>query len=139
MSVLRLLANTFALVGATLLVMPGCAGRANKHLWGDPSLAAHYKKVATDLEYPDLHCDTPLETINAITPWSVGEQTNPEYWDVTLAEAIQLAMANTRVLRDLGGQVIQSPGCGTRQLWPANSHWRAKMRSMSAANTVGLT
>jgi outer membrane protein TolC len=32
------------------------------------------------------------------------------YWDVTLDDAIQLALSNASVLRDLGGRLIQAPG-----------------------------
>src|SRR3954454_22043782 len=34
---------------------------------------------------------------------------NIEYWDLTIEEAIQLALANSSVLRDLGGLIVQSP------------------------------
>src|SRR5690606_19837581 len=32
-----------------------------------------------------------------------------EYWNLTLQEAIQIALTNSSVLRDLGGTILQSP------------------------------
>jgi hypothetical protein len=43
------------------------------------------------------------------TPFSLDDQNSVEYWNVTLDETIQMALANSAVLRDLGARIIQSP------------------------------
>ena len=34
---------------------------------------------------------------------------NREYWNLSLAEVIEIALANSQVLRDLGGVVVRAP------------------------------
>ncbi len=46
---------------------------------------------------------------------TIDEQGEPEYWDITLEEVIAHAMANSQVLRDLGGTVLSSPQSMTTQ------------------------
>ncbi|MEM6471158.1 MAG: TolC family protein [Planctomycetota bacterium] len=43
----------------------------------------------------------------------------PEPWDLTIDQAIQIALANSTVLRSLGAQVIQSPGATPTIYTPA--------------------
>ncbi len=38
-----------------------------------------------------------------------SDSTTVQYWDLTLDQAIQMALANSTVLRDLGARIIQSP------------------------------
>lgn len=51
----------------------------------------------------------------ATQPFSLRGASSPDWtppasWDMTIDEAIQMALANSTVLRDLGAQVLQSPG-----------------------------
>ena len=43
-------------------------------------------------------------------PLLVDENSPPPAWDLSLAEAVQLGLENSKVLRDLGGSVLRTPG-----------------------------
>jgi outer membrane protein TolC len=40
---------------------------------------------------------------------TLANPTEPEYWDVSLEEVVHLALAQSQVLRDLGGAVLRAP------------------------------
>ncbi|MCA8994247.1 MAG: TolC family protein [Planctomycetaceae bacterium] len=67
-----------------------------------------YVDKATRINYPEV--DLPLdERVNfAVEPRRLSRDEKDEVWDVSLAEAIQLALANSRVIRS-SGQFL-SPG-----------------------------
>lgn len=53
--------------------------------------------------------------LGSVSPFSVRDHSQPEWgppqpWELTVDEAIQIALANSTVLRDLGARVIQTPG-----------------------------
>ena len=81
-----------------------------------------YEAVASEIEYP-AESDATLAATDASVaspqPWTLSTQGTPEYWDVTLEQAIQIALSNSRVLRDLGGAVVRSPGTTRTALDPA--------------------
>jgi len=78
-----------------------------KHVDGD---LAHYKGVATEIEYPDVETERLDDVANAKQPFSLvnSDPKNMEIWDLTLEEAMRLALANNKVMRSIGGQ-IQGP------------------------------
>jgi outer membrane protein TolC len=101
-------------VAFTAIWLAGCAARHDiKFNAADCATSAcpdseHYTRVATDLEYPDLH--QPCSPPEAIAPPIVlSTDHEPAYWNIRLEEAVHLALANNRVLRDLGGTVLRSP------------------------------
>lgn len=51
--------------------------------------------------------DDPL--IRPVTLRTLEEQGEPEYWEVSLNEIVSHAMANSKVLRDLGGTILSAP------------------------------
>src|SRR5262245_57311836 len=67
-----------------------------------------YACVATQIEYPDADQPVPPPVAETLPPHTINDQGPPEYWPLRLEEAIQLALANSRVMRDLGGRVISS-------------------------------
>jgi outer membrane protein TolC len=103
--------RTIVAVLTTSLVMPaGCQWRRDAAFHGAPE--ACYDKVATQIEYP---AESPCTQSNAdpsidsSPPVTLSADTKPNYWDVSLQEVIQLALANSEVLRDLGGAVVRAP------------------------------
>jgi outer membrane protein TolC len=73
---------------------------------------AHYKQVAKTVEHSQL--DTPpSEYAFSPQPRTIDYNAAPrqahEWWDMTLDEAIQTAVARSSVLRDLGGTIVRSP------------------------------
>ncbi len=76
-----------------------------KHVDGD---LAHYKGVATEIEYPDVDSDRLGDVADAKPPFSLLNNDAKEIWNLTLEEAMQLALTNNKVMRNIGGQ-IQGP------------------------------
>jgi len=97
-------------LAATLLIAVGC-NLVGPNRSYDSELA-HYKQIAKTVEHPQL--DTPPSE-NAFTPeprtidHSGAPQQPQEWWDMSLDEAIQTAVARSSVLRDLGGTIVRTP------------------------------
>src|SRR5689334_2775310 len=68
-----------------------------------------FQSFSTSIEYPDAA--TPLSEDLLLTPPPMTALRNDPtaYRDLKLEEAIQIALANAKVLRDLGGQLIRTP------------------------------
>lgn len=92
---------------ATAMALPGCAWRGNSFNF-DPELA-HYQEVATQIEFPDVESASYPEAATGEAPITIENAVPTAYWDLTLEDAIQSALQHSRVLRDLGGLVLQSP------------------------------
>lgn len=111
---------TMLLAGAMLLPS-GCLWQ-NKQKFEACVPAGTYERVASDIEYPlESEC-TVMNTdpsVNAPHPWTIDTQGTPEYWDITIEETIQLALANSKVMRDLGGAVVRAPLATRTTLDPA--------------------
>ena len=69
---------------------------------------SHYQDLAGRIEYPDVHSATLDPGMTAAPPMSVN-RTDQEPWPLTPDQAVQIALANSTILRELGGQVLQSP------------------------------
>jgi hypothetical protein len=81
-----------------------------------------YEQVASEIEYPAESACTQMnadESISSPAPWTLQTQGTPQYWDMSLEEAIQVTLANSRVLRDLGGSVVRAPASTRTTLDPA--------------------
>jgi outer membrane protein TolC len=81
-----------------------------------------YEQVASEIEYPAETACTAAEADESLAsphPWTINTGGTPEYWDISLAEVIQLALSNSRVLRDLGGAVVRTPGATRTAVDPA--------------------
>jgi outer membrane protein TolC len=70
---------------------------------------SHYKGMATDIDYPDVESDRIDDVANAKDPLTLSNPEVTEIWDVTLEEAMRTALANSKVLRNLGG-LLFTPG-----------------------------
>ncbi len=92
---------------ATML-LGGCRPQQPFYLFNDGDFS-HYIDQATELENPDIEETTLDEVRHAIKPFSL---TNPPpedaIWDLELKDAIRYALANSKVMRSIGGQ-IQGP------------------------------
>jgi outer membrane protein TolC len=89
-----------------LVVVAGC--RSERRRWAFHS-PADSSAVGLQIEYPDLDACLDTETPETNAPLTIDQSVPPEFWDVTLEEAIQLALERSKVLADLGGSVLRSP------------------------------
>src|SRR5262249_10404302 len=81
-----------------------------------------YEQVATEIEYPNESACTQMntdESVSAPKPWTIDTQGMPNYWDMSLEEAIQITLTNSRVLRDIGGSVVRAPASTRTSFDPA--------------------
>lgn len=97
----------------------GCNLRGRANLDDFEVEPAPYIQAATSIEYPDL--ETPVNTGISLTPRpaTLTAECPLTYWDLTLEEAIQFALANSKVFRDLGGTIVRSPGSTRSTFDPA--------------------
>ncbi len=104
-------ANTvLRLLGMTSLVVCGCLRHA-----ATPSSAigeidtSHYQQLAKQIEFPDH--PTPSDDLLAATPapLSLATAESQDYLGLSLEETMHLALANSPVLRELGGTVLRTP------------------------------
>jgi outer membrane protein TolC len=94
------------LVAIPLLAFPGCM-LAKRDVTFEKDLG-HYETVATEIEYPNVAAPSDDCLVYGPEPRSLGDP-EPDYWDMTLQEAIELALANSEVMRNIGGALLNAP------------------------------
>ena len=77
------------------------------HLLG-PGDLSHYKDVATEIDYPDVHTQTLDEVHGAQPPLTLANSENFDMWDLTLEEVTRITLANSQVIRQLGGRIADN-------------------------------
>ena len=78
-----------------------------------------YRAIATQIEYPSGNQSSGSREWASLEPLTLTTETEPEYWDVELEQVIQLALSQTKVLRDLGGTIVRSPSSASTYWDPA--------------------
>jgi outer membrane protein TolC len=92
----------------TLVALTGCQPQQPFYFFENGDMA-HYKGMATEVEYPDLQeCSSP-EVDGSIQPYSLRNRDAKEPTDLKLEEAIHIALTNNKVMRSIGGQVTAPP------------------------------
>lgn len=97
---------------AALMAVPGGCSWPGKRTFVNSAPSGEYERVASQIEFPAESACTQMkadESLAAAPPWTIDAQGTPQYWDVTLEEVIQLTLANSRVMRDVGGAVVRAP------------------------------
>src|SRR5687768_15897116 len=84
------------------VALVGCKGKQFYFLHENDH--RYYQGFATEIEYPDVEQPLALPATDTLPPRTLADQGPPEYWPLRLEEAIQMALANSRVMRDLGGR-----------------------------------
>ncbi|MBN2293137.1 MAG: TolC family protein [Pirellulales bacterium] len=95
-----------------LIVAIGCQPQQPFYLFEDGDLS-HYKGMATDIEVPDADIDTLADVCKASAPLTLKNTEPTEIWELSLEEAVQTALANSKVMRSLGA-VAGDPDSLTR-------------------------
>ncbi|MCH7725555.1 MAG: TolC family protein [Planctomycetes bacterium] len=68
-----------------------------------------FSGVSTEIEYPDVEAANYGDVATTPPPFTFAEPGLGDYWDLSLQDAIHMALKNSKVLRDLGGAILQSP------------------------------
>lgn len=100
-----------ALLTIGLAAMVGCHP-LQPFYFGEDGDLSHYLDVATQLEEPDVVVERLAEVDSAAPPLMVGaaDLKDLKEWNLTLEDAIQIALANSKIIRTLGGRVGQVEG-----------------------------
>lgn len=103
-SIHRQIRTMTALVMSALVPLSGCQPAQPFFYKVDDSLS-HYMDVATDIEYPDVEQESLSEVQNAQSPLTIANSDNFEMWDLSLREVTRITLANSQVMRQLGGRI----------------------------------
>ena len=82
------------------LMASGCHPTQPFYFLEDGDLS-HYVDSATQIEQPDVEEPRLDEVHTTKAPLTLNQTETQEIWDLTLEEAVNFALANSRVMRDL--------------------------------------
>lgn len=95
-------ATSLLLCGLTLC--SGCTPIQPFYFKEDGDLS-HYMDVATNIEYPDVNAQPIADVANAQEPLTLANAQDFKMWDLSLEEVVRLTLANSTVVRNLGGRI----------------------------------
>jgi len=81
--------------------LAGCAQSRNRHYLGDTELQ-YYKQSATAIEYPNVDEPTDSVALLSLKPPTVRDPSTQQIWELSLAEAVQMAISNSKIIRSRG-------------------------------------
>jgi outer membrane protein TolC len=85
-----------------LVLLTGCHPTQPFYLQSDGDLS-HYVDKATEMEYPDVHTESLPDTTECLAPMTVSSPDFKEVWDLTLEGCVNIALQNSKTIRNLGG------------------------------------
>jgi outer membrane protein TolC len=97
----------WAILTSLMIGLTGCRPQQPFYLREDGDLS-HFLDKATDIEYPDVEASTLAEVTESLPPYTLENLEFASYWDLTLEEALQTALCNSKVFRSLGGRFVSS-------------------------------
>lgn len=86
----------------------GCSPN-RKFVFNEPSGASYHQDFATQIEYPNVKSCLSPESATSAAPLTTDNPSDIPAWEMTLDDAIKLAMQRTDVMRTLGASVVQAP------------------------------
>jgi len=98
----------------------GCQTSKRVHYFGEADLGP-YQTAYQDIAYPNVDQAAPEEVVHSQPPRTVKDVTDENAWDMTLQEAIQLAVANNQMirLRTNSNSLVQNPSTSPSVFDPA--------------------
>lgn len=99
-------------VSAATIALVGCFYRKGPdelhYLGGDGP--DYYKDVATSIEYPTTEEERPAQVTTTTEPHTIANRQKDQVWDLTLAQTLEMALANNKIIRVAGS--FNTPGNG---------------------------
>jgi outer membrane protein TolC len=110
-SLKRLKVGVLLLLAAAIPLAAGCHRKdaSDLHYIG-PDGPDYYKDIATSIEYSTTEQDRPEVVTASIAPHTIAERQKDQIWDLTLGQAIQMSLANNKIIRSAGA--FTTPGNG---------------------------
>jgi outer membrane protein TolC len=102
---------------ATLVAL-GCSNQRAEFRFPITAPGPH-SSVATQIEYPDIEATVNEAATSSNAPRAIENPADQDVQDLTLPDAVQLAMTNSNVIRNLGGSVVASPAASSTTFDPA--------------------
>ena len=78
--------------------------------FGEDGDLSHYVGVATEIDYPAVSEPILSDAQYANAPLTLENANFEEFWEIPLADAIKITLANSKVLRSLGGRIDTMSG-----------------------------
>lgn len=78
--------------------LAGCRSPKTIHYLGEADLQ-HYKDKTLAVEYANIDQPTPQEVAYSLKPHTLRDRTTDDIWNMSLAEAIQTAVTNNKLIR----------------------------------------
>jgi outer membrane protein TolC len=97
-------------VCAAVVVLAGCfyrKGPDELHYLGSDG-PDYYKDVATQIEFPTTEEERPAQVTSTNAPHTLFNRDKDQVWDMTLSQALELALANNKIIRTAGS--FTTPG-----------------------------
>jgi hypothetical protein len=79
----------------------------------------YFRDKLTSIESPDLETPAEIGTLETPAPYTLSTNHPHDFRPLSLQEAVQTALANSVVLRDVGGLVMNAPDSLRTRLGPA--------------------
>ncbi|MCC7335582.1 MAG: TolC family protein [Pirellulaceae bacterium] len=105
---------------ACLMAATGCTQAKQFHFndtWD--SAPSYHASLATQIEYPNVRSNLVPQVAGAPRPLTIENPSELPAREMQLDEAIQIALANSDILRTLGGSVVQTPLASRTNFDPA--------------------
>ena len=100
--------RTRTALGLCLLTLVSGCTPTQPYFFGEDGDLSHYIDVATEIEYPDVNT-VPLDEVQAsLAPLSLANPDSFQWWDLTLEEVTRMTLANSKVMRQLGGRITDA-------------------------------
>jgi outer membrane protein TolC len=106
------------LLTTLLIAFSGCRFARDEFHFPEHQVGPH-EAIATEIEYPDVSSTLDPDLQATTGPRTIENPRDQESLDMTLAEAMRLALSNNNVIRSLGGSVVQAPSAAQTVFNPA--------------------
>ena len=90
------------------MVLNGCSP-TRKFAFPDPQGASFHQNFAARIEYPNVQSCLAPEAAASTAPLTTDNPSEIPAWDMSLDEAVQMALQRSDILRSLGGSIVQAP------------------------------
>ena len=109
------------MIGCTILILTGCRSIQPEESSFEGNSIEPYQNFLTAIEYPEVDEAAFQSAQEALSnrPLTVSEYEQLKFQELSLEEAIRLAMTNSKVISKIGGQVISAPNAAMSVYDPA--------------------
>ena len=97
-----------AILLALGVLATGCSPQQPFYFFEDGDLS-HYVGMATNIEYPDVNTCSLAEVDNPPAPFTISHPNCDNVWDLSLEDAVRIALENGKVMRSLGARLFITP------------------------------